>query len=216
MVGGGKVGYQLAASSRANGHEVTLIEKDTERARELAEDLNLLVLCGDGSRSHILTEAETGRAHVFVAVTGADQDNLIACQLAKKVFGVHKTIARINNPKNENLVEELGVDVGVSSTGVIGTLLEQELLADQLRTLVTFNQGDMVLVELRLHDSSAIAGQSVLQLAPELPAETLLVAIIRAGQMIVPKGDTVLLAGDQVVAMTHTERASALESLFSE
>jgi len=214
IVGGGKVGFHLARLTQANAHSVVLIERDRRKSQLLAENLNTMVLCGDGSRLDILEEAETGRANVFVAVTGSDEDNIIACQLAKKVFGVSRTIARINNPKNEQLVHELGVDVGVSSTGIIGNLIEQEVLADELRTLLTFQRGDMVLVQFRVQARCPLAAKAIVDIAPQLPENTLFVAVLRDGETVVPKGQTLLLPGDEVVAMTQTGFASELEAMF--
>ncbi|MBO0795540.1 MAG: TrkA family potassium uptake protein, partial [Ktedonobacteraceae bacterium] len=125
--GGGEVGYYLARNLLGHGHEVLLLEKDAARYQTLSEELGQSIFKGDACEARTLEEAGARRADVVIAVTGEDEDNLVVCQLAKKRFNVARTIARLNNPKHEELFQKLGIDVTVSPTKTILSLVESEL-----------------------------------------------------------------------------------------
>src|SRR5918911_2130884 len=127
VVGGGKVGYYLTKHLLERGYEVTLIEKDPKRAETLTSQLGEVVMVGDGDEMAFLATTGMERAEVMVAVTGDDEDNLVACQLAKRKFNVPKTVARVNNPANVHIFKTLGVDVALSATEVLLDLIEREL-----------------------------------------------------------------------------------------
>ncbi|HOK42102.1 MAG TPA: NAD-binding protein [Thermoclostridium caenicola] len=127
IIGAGKVGYYLVKTLLPNKHKITVIEKNQEYCSKLASDLEVAVVHGDGTDINLLSEAGAQHADVFIAVTGQDQDNLIACQLAKRNFHVRRTIARVNNPKNIAVFEKLGVDISVSSTSIIAEMIEKEI-----------------------------------------------------------------------------------------
>ncbi|HHY92475.1 MAG TPA: TrkA family potassium uptake protein, partial [Firmicutes bacterium] len=118
VVGAGKVGYYLVKTLLARGNNVAVVEKERERCERLAQELGVLVIQGDGTAPQALADAQADRAEVIAAVTGRDEDNLVACQVAKRLFGVGRAIARVNNPKNEAVLEALGVDAAVSSTSL--------------------------------------------------------------------------------------------------
>ncbi len=143
VVGGGKVGYYLTKQLLADGHEVAVIEKNKQKVEHIAEDLGGIAVHGDGSDSGPMEEAGMNRADIVVAVTGDDEDNLIICQMAKKKFNVKRTIARINNPKNEHIFRVLGIDVTVSP---VDSLVAQ-IVGDMLDLLlVLFDDGDLVTI----------------------------------------------------------------------
>ncbi|MGH9201889.1 MAG: potassium channel family protein, partial [Vicinamibacterales bacterium] len=127
VVGGGKVGYYLARELVGEGHEVLIIEQDPAKCERIAEELGDIVLKGDGCEATTMEKAGFGRADMVVAVTGDDEDNLVCCQVAKVKFSVPRTIARINNPKNEAIFKRLGIDTTVSATAAILAQIEQEL-----------------------------------------------------------------------------------------
>jgi trk system potassium uptake protein len=127
VIGGGKVGYYLTKHLMDRTHEVTLIEKDARRAEQLTAQLGEVVMTGDGDEMSFLATTGMERADVVVAVTGDDEDNLVACQLAKRKFNVPKTVARVNNPANVRIFQKLGVDVALSATEVLLDLIEREL-----------------------------------------------------------------------------------------
>lgn len=129
VVGGGKVGYYLARDLLERGEEVTLVEKEGSRAEWLESQLGSIVMRGDGDELAFLNTTGIERADAVLAVTGDDEDNLIALQLAKRHFNVPRTIARVNNPANVSIFKELGVDEAVSATEVLLSALEPKIEA---------------------------------------------------------------------------------------
>jgi trk system potassium uptake protein TrkA len=145
---------------------------------------------------------------VFVAATGSDQDNLIACQVAKKVFGVPKTIARASNPKNEEVMARLGVDSTVSSTSIIQQVIERELPTVRIKTLLSLQSGAFQILEYPLDGGSPAAGHTVREV--NLPHESNLIAILRGNTTVVPRGDTMFKDGDVVVALVNSDNEAQL------
>jgi trk system potassium uptake protein len=156
----------------------------------------------------VLENAAAQRARVFVAATGSDQDNLIACQVAKKVFGVPKTIARASNPKNEEVMARLGVDSTVSSTAIIEQVIERELPTVRIKTLLSLQSGAFQILEYPLDSSSPAADHLIQEI--DLPPESNLIAILRGKTTVVPRGETMLSEGDVVVALVNTEQEAQL------
>ena len=208
IAGGGKVGVNLARELYESGHEVALIERDPARAVALSSKLECPVFVGECSTHDVLENAGAPRARVFVAATGSDQDNLIACQVAKKVFGVPKTIARASNPKNEEVMARLGVDSTVSSTAIIQQVIERELPTVRIKTLLSLQSGAFQILEYPLDGTSPATGLTVREI--DLPHESNLIAILRGNTMVVPRGETKLDEGDVVVALVSTEDEAAL------
>jgi trk system potassium uptake protein TrkA len=208
IAGGGKVGVNLSRELYENGHEVALIERDPARAVALSGKLECPVFVGDSSTHDVLENADAARARVFVAATGSDQDNLIACQVAKKVFGVPKTIARASNPKNEEVMARLGVDSTVSSTAIIQQVIERELPTVRIKTLLSLQSGAFQILEYPLDGASPATGRLVREM--DLPHESNLIAILRGHNTVVPRGDTRFIAGDVVVALVNTEKEAQL------
>ncbi|MGD0205599.1 MAG: TrkA family potassium uptake protein, partial [Dehalococcoidia bacterium] len=148
IVGGGKVGYYLAKQLVEDGHEVLVIEKDAAKCQQIADELGDIAVRGDGCEGTTLDAAGTGRADLFIAVTGDDEDNLVACQVAKNKFDVRRTVARINNPKNEIIFKKLGIDTTVSSTALLLANIEQELPSHPLIPLLTLKGSGLEIVEV--------------------------------------------------------------------
>lgn len=213
IVGAGKVGYYLARTLIQEGHEVLVIEKDRKTVENLREDLDEMIMLGDGCEVRTMTVAGMGRANVVVAVTGDDEDNLVICQMAKRKFGVPRTIARVNDPKNEELFRELGIDQAVSSTRVIYNLIEQQIETTQLIPLAALKKGEIEIVEADITETSAVAGKRIGQL--DMPSNTLIISVIRDGHAIIPHADTKLRVGDSVIAMIKAEREKELREIFT-
>ena len=201
VVGGGKVGYYLAKELVDKGHEVLIIEKDRAKATSIAEELGSVVMRGDGCEAATLAQAGTSRADVVIAVTGDDEDNLVVCQLAKAKFNAPRTIARINNPKNEPIFRLLGVDVSVSHTELILAQIEERIPAHPLLHLMRIREAGLEIVEATLDKSSPVVGRKIKSLT--LPPDTKLLVIIRGQNTVVPVGDTVTEIGDEVIALTR-------------
>jgi trk system potassium uptake protein TrkA len=210
VAGGGKVGVNLARELYDSGHEVAMIERDNARATALSTKLDCPVFVGDSSTHDVLERAGAGHARVFVAATGSDQDNLIACQVAKKVFGVPKTIARASNPKNEAVMARLGIDSTVSSTAIIQQVIERELPTVRIKTLLSLQSGAFQILELPLDGLSPALGRTVREI--NLPHDSNLIAILRGKETVVPRGDTKLNEGDIIIALVNTEQEDELRS----
>ena len=150
VVGGGKVGYYLTKELIGSGHEVVLMEKDRDRANQIADEIGSVVISHDGCEGKYLAEAGANRADIVAAVTGDDEDNLVICQMAKHHFDVPRTIARVNNPKNEALFKHLGVDELISPTRMILGSIEQDIPVHELLHLAALGEGELELIEAHL------------------------------------------------------------------
>src|SRR5262249_11901512 len=210
IAGGGKVGVNLARELYENGHEVAVIEREPSRAVALSSKLECPVFVGDSSTHDVLENAGATRARVFVAATGSGQDNLIACQVAKKVFGIPKTIARASNPKNEEVMARLGVDSTVSSTAIIQQVIERELPTVRIKTLLSLKEGALQILEYPLDNTSPATGRTVRDI--DLPPQANLIAIIRNNSTVVPRGETEFKEGDTVVALVSSDEEAQLRA----
>ncbi len=211
VIGGGKVGYHLAKALLAEEHEVLIIERNKNRADFICGELGSICLHGDGCETTTLAEAGTARADMLIAVTGDDEDNLVACQVAKYKFKVPRTIARSNNPKNEMLFALMGIDVTVSSTDVIMEHIQQEVPTHMLTRLASFRDNGLDLVEIKITDAFQGIGQKVGDIL--LPAGSQLLLFIRQDQkpqMASP--DTIIQAGDQIIALTPVDTEDQLKA----
>jgi trk system potassium uptake protein TrkA len=213
IAGAGNVGRSIATELLANGHEVLLIDKDP-RAIKAASVPDAEWLLQDACELSALEEAALDRCQVIIAATGDDKANLVVSLLARTEFGVPRTVARVNHPKNEWLfTESWGVDVAVSTPRIMSALVEEAVSVGDLVRLFTFRQGEANLVELTLPDDSPIVGTRVGD-AP-WPVDTTLVAVIRDGHVHTPRMDLPLEAHDELLLVAAPEREAALETLLS-
>ncbi|HOJ30812.1 MAG TPA: NAD-binding protein, partial [bacterium] len=196
------VGYFLA-ERLARTHYVSLIEKDKQITNELAGNRNILIINGDGCQTDILVQAGVKDADVVAAVTGKDEDNLVICQIAKDIFKVKRTVARVNDPKNEGIFFHLGVDIAIDSTAIIAKIIEEEVSLEDMINLCAFKKGQLSLVRIDLPEDAPIVKKSLKEI--ELPAEAVIVAVLRKEHLIVPDRDFVFEQGDEVVALTKVE-----------
>ncbi len=211
VVGGGRIGYYLTKALLDEGHEVVILEKQAVICDAINDELGSVCVRGDGCETATLAEVGTDRADMLIAVTGEDEDNLVSCQLAKHKFKVPRTIARIVNPKNEVLFKKLGIDVTVSSTDIILESIEAEVPTHPLTHLMTIRDRGLEIVEIRIPTSSSTVGKAIKEL--ELPPGSVLSLIIRKGSRpIVPQAETILQAGDQIIAVASPESEVALRT----
>jgi trk system potassium uptake protein TrkA len=206
--GGGDVGYYLTKSLLSQGHEVLLLEKGGSRYQALSEELGQSVVLGDACEARTMEEVGVNRADVVIAVTGEDDDNLVICQMAKKRFKVARTIARLNNPKNELLFQKLGIDITVSPTKSILSLIEAELPGSTFVTLMTLKRAGLGIIEVRVPADSPIVGKTLS--AIKLPRSGNIALIIREDEYIVPTAETQIFAKDEVYALVNREGEDAL------
>lgn len=210
IVGAGKVGYFLSKRLAADKHTVVIIEKDAAVCETIAKGVDFLVVRGDGCEPRQLEEAGISRADVVAAVTGEDEDNLVICQLAKEKFKVSRTVARINDPSNESVFSRLGIDVPIDATSILAKIIEEEVSFSDFINLMSFKRGKLAIVRVDLPTDSPVINKSLQEL--QLPPDSVLVSIIRGDEVIVPKGNTVLLAQDDVIALTLVQNEQQLLS----
>lgn len=214
VIGGGRLGYYLLKALLSEGHEVLVLEKNANICRTIIDELGSVCVRGDGCEAATLADAGTGRADMLVAVTGDDEDNLVACQVAKHKFNVPSTIARIRNPNNETIFKKLGVDVTVSATNIIIEAIEQEVPTHPLTHLLTLRDKGLEIVNIKIADESASVGKTVEELS--LPEGSKLALIIpREHSPRVPTAHSVLEAGDQIIALTTPESEEALRAVLT-
>jgi len=203
IIGGGKVGYYLAKHLIERGYEVTLCEKNKERAEWITHQLGTVsIMVGDGDEMAFLATTGIERAGVVVAATGDDEDNLVACQLAKRKFGVPRTIARVNNPVNVKVFRTLGIDVPVSATELLMGLIEAELGQSELVRGIAVKASGANLIDVALPELSTLVGKRVDEM--NLPDGEALVCIVRDGLPVVPRPDEVVQKGDELIIYSTT------------
>lgn len=213
IVGGGKVGYYLTKALLDQGNEILIVEKDAAKSDLIRGELGSACVRGDGCEVSTLADVGTGRADMFIAVTGDDEDNLVSCQVAKKKFNVPRTIARTNNPKNEVIFKKLGIDVTISATNIILEYIEQEVPTHTLTHLLNISEKGMEIVEVKIPPDSPSVGKTISELS--LPPETVLSLIIRqAERPLVPTLETTLQAEDQIIAVTTPETEEMLRKVL--
>ena len=204
ILGGGRLGYYLTKALLDEGHDVLIIEREEAISQVITGELGSVCLHGDGCEAATQAEAGTNRADMLIAVTGDDEDNLVACQVAKHKFKVARTIARVRNPKNETIFKKLGIDVTVSTTNLILEHIEHEVPSHPLLHLLNISEKGLEIVEVTIPPGSTTVGKQVKELA--LPPESILSLIIRKERKpIVPTTSTTLQAEDQIIAVTRPE-----------
>ncbi|MFA5389040.1 MAG: NAD-binding protein [Candidatus Omnitrophota bacterium] len=202
IIGAGKVGYFLAKRLIAGNHVVSIIEKDKMLCEDIAKQMQALIIHGDGCDPNALEQAGIKRADVLAAVTGDDEDNLIACQLAKEIFNIQRTVARVNNPDNEHTFSELSIDVPVDSTKIIAKIIEEEVSLSDIVNLMSFKHGKLSIVRVDLPKDSPVINKKLQDI--QLPPDSVFVSILRGEEVVVPKGNTMLEPGDDIIAITLT------------
>lgn len=202
IVGGGNVGYYLTKALLEEKHHIMIIEADEARCEQIAADFDsarVEVTHGDGTAIECLRDAGAYLMDVLIAVTGHDQNNLVACQLAKDYFGVKRTIARVKNPKNIRVFEKLGVDSVISSTARIAAAINHELDWTDVNELLKEKSFNARIRKITVEPGSIFEGKRLAELG--LPKGMILISVLRKEQAIIPNGDTLLQAGDIVIAM---------------
>lgn len=206
IVGGGKVGFYLAKTLLEHEYSITIIEQDREQSHFCANNLDAEVSCGNGTTVEALEASGADKADCVIAVMGKDESNLVCCQIAKNKFGVEKTIAKVNNPKNAEALKNLGVDIVISATDNIIQLLEHEVDLSSMKELLRLEGEEASLMEITLPKNYSLEGKPLSQLS--IPEGCNIASISRSGRTIIPRGNTMLLSGDTllVVMMNSAEK----------
>jgi trk system potassium uptake protein TrkA len=213
IAGAGSVGTAIAGDLRDNGHSVLLIEQDPDLVARLRPALDVDWLEGDACEVSTLRTAGLEQADVMVAATGDDEDNLVVSLLAKMEFAVPRVVARVNHPKNRWLFNETwGVDVSVSTPHLLTALVEEAVSVGALVRLLQFEGGDAHLVEVTLAGNSPARDRPLSEL--EVPRDASVVAVVRQGRVVVPRGDTVMQVGDEVVVLVTGESEGQVKGLL--
>lgn len=210
VVGAGKVGFHLTKALLAEEQEVLVIEKEAAKADRIITELGGTAIQGDGAEVATLLLAGAERADVVAAVTGHDEDNLIIAQVAKRRFNVPRTVARINNPRNEFIFGQLGIDATVSATQVILSVIQQEIPDHPLVHLLTLQEGGVEFIQLHVTPQSPLVDRPMSEIS--LPEETAIPLLMRDGRPLVVHADTVFRVDDKLIAVCSSEQEATLRS----
>ena len=212
IIGAGNVGYGLALELYSHAdYEILLVENDRARAEMLRDELGELCVQGDGTEVSFLESVGASRADVIIAVTGDDSHNLIACQVAQHRFGVSRTIARVNNPRNERLFQTLGIESTVSAASAVLAQIEADLPAYSFIPLLRLRASGLEVVDLHVQPRSRAAGVALRDL--DLPTDAVISLVVTGDHSRVPDGDTVLEAGDEIIAVIGQASEPAMREL---
>lgn len=199
IAGAGRLGLILGKKLKEDKHQVCLIDKNENLCNKLAGELqDILIIKGDATYPDILKEAKIEKADVCVSATSTDEDNTIVCYLAKELFGVKRTVARVNDPKHIPLYKYMEVDNPVDSTSIIARVVEEEASFTDVMSLLSIKKGRLSIVRVDIPQTSPVANKALKDIS--LPHNSVLVSILRGPDIIIPYGSTVILPGDEVIA----------------
>jgi trk system potassium uptake protein TrkA len=213
IAGGGKVGWNLARELIEKGNEVTLVEQDRRRYLIIEEELEHAVQYGDATELWVLERAGIQRAELVIAVTGDDEDNILICQIAKEKYLCERTISRVNNPRNLQHFELLGIQPAVSATDLILRLIEHEVPQYGLVHLLDLPAERLEIIEIEVTPNAPAASRQVSEI--EIPDGSLIISVLRDGEGFVPKADTVIKAGDEVLLVLDPGLEEAITEQFA-
>ena len=214
IVGGGNIGSHLAKMLLEGGHTVKVIDERPILLEKLPKELPAeVIIAGDGSSPLTLENAGVRKANVLAAVTGSDETNLVVTSLARFEFNVPRVIARVNNPKNAWLFsQEMGVDVALNQADILARLVAEEMSLGDMMTLLKLRKGEFSLIEEKVHPLSPSANKTIREI--NLPNDSVIVAIIRKNQLLIPHGDSILQPADEVLALVHASQLNQLAALL--
>ena len=212
LIGGSKLAYFLAKQFASKNYYTTIINANLEEAQTLSRAIKATVIHGQGSDPTTLGEAGALQADVVLSLTTHDEDNLIACQIAQKEYGVPRTIALVNDPENQPIFEKLGITVAFSATQIIASLIEQQTASSDIQNLLPIAEGKVNVTEIAIEQNNPVAGKTIDEL--QLPNGTLIACILRQGEVIVPSGENNLQALDRLVVIGQPESYGQLMRLL--
>lgn len=200
LIGGRSKAASMAASLIEQGYSVTAINQKYEDCLFLAEIKGLKVINGNGTKPYVLDEAGASECDIAIALTGKDTDNLVACQLCKKEYGIKKTVSLVGDPNKTAFFYQMGVDSVVCAVSAVTSIIQQQALIDEMANIVPVGKGRVQIVEVQIMGESPVAGKKLWEIT--LPKESIVGCILRGDNSIIPRGDTRILAGDTLVVLT--------------
>ncbi len=199
--GAGRLGLILAKRLQEDKHQICLIDKNQQLCDALARELDkIMIICGDATYPDVLREAQIEKADVSVAATSGDEDNIIISYLAKELFGVKRTVSRVNDPKHTPLYKYMKVDNPVDSTSIIARVVEEEASFSDVMNLLSIKKGRLSIVRVDIPEDSPVANKSLADI--KLPANSVLISVLRGPEIVIPSGSTTILPGDEIIAAT--------------
>ncbi|HHT18006.1 MAG: TrkA family potassium uptake protein [Euryarchaeota archaeon] len=211
VMGGGRVGLNLASFLIADGHDVTLIENDENLCSNAAAELDALVICGNGTDTKTLEEANVSSADVFVAATGNDEANLLACILVRECR-IPKIIARVSEPSHAEAFRKVGIDSVISPEITAASYVEKLIIRPKIADLVVMGRGDAELLDFKLENKKVI-GQKIGDISPT--EDFIIVAVYENSDITIPKPDIVLKEGMKVSILVKTKAAREVMKQFT-
>ena len=209
IAGAGRLGLILAKKLKEDDHQVCIIDRNELLCNKLAGELNeILVICGDATYPDILKEAKIEKADVCVSAASSDEDNIVICHLAKELFGVKRTVARVNDPKHIPLYKYMKIDNPVDSTSIIARVVEEEASFTDVMSLLSIKKGRLSIVRVDIPENSPVANKTLKEVT--LPQNSVLISILRGPDIIIPYGSTIILPGDEIIAATLIDVEKAL------
>ena len=197
LIGGRSKARSLADSLISQGYKVTVINDSMEECERLAEVKNLNVYHGDGTKPYVLDEAGAADCQIAIALTSRDENNLVACQMCKRNFGVPKTVSLVSDPNKTEFFHQMGVDSVVCAISTVTSIIQQQAFIDDMVNIIPVGLGKVQIVEVQIPDTSPITGQKLWEI--DLPKEVVVGCVLRRDQAIIPRGDTRINAGDTLV-----------------
>lgn len=208
IIGSDKLAYFLGRQFASKGYRLTIITPDEKQAIMLSRRLKGTIISGDGSNPVVLEDAGAYSADAILALTPRDQDNLVACQIAQKIYGVPRTVALVNDPENKEIFQQLGVNVAFSATEILGSLIEQQADYEEIRNLISIGQGEIIVTEITLQEDSPAVGQTIAELDLKGAAIS---CIVRSNQVILPENWSRLRTGDRLILVSESDRCAVAQ-----
>jgi trk system potassium uptake protein TrkA len=200
MVGGRRRVDFLAKSLLSKGHRITIIHNDEDFCKFLSRTHDATVVCGDGSKPYILEDANIEGADILIALTPKDADNLVICELAKKVFGVKRAFATVSNPRSVEVFKKLGINTVISATHMVAEIIEQMAAINEIANYIPLEQGRIVMLEIIVRKNSPICDKTVAEIG--IPEQAIIGCILRGATSIIPRGKTKVMAEDKLVILS--------------
>lgn len=212
LIGGRSKAKTMAVSLLEQGYKVTVINESYEDCLKLADIKGLTVIHGDGTKPYILDEAGASECDIAIALTGEDTDNLVACQLCKKKYGISKTVSLVSDPNKMAFFYQMGVDSVVCAVSVLTSIIQQQAFIDDMTNIIPAGKGRVKIIEVQITDESPVAGKKLWETT--LPQEAIVGCVLRGDATLIPRGDTRILGGDTLVVITaHGQEVNTVHAL---